>query len=102
MFNINDWALNPITFAVLVLFLVQFIKDLGVKGNVLRLVSLGVGAALAVIFELRVLYPSWAPWIEILFFALFVGLGACGMYSFFGEMANRIAVKQIPKETKTP
>ena len=93
MFNINDWALNPITFAVLVLFLVQFIKDLGVKGNVLRLVSLGVGAILAVIFELRVLYPAWAPWIEILFFALFVGLGACGMYSFFGEMANRIGTK---------
>ena len=101
MFNINDWALNPITFAVLVLFLVQFIKDLGVKGNVLRLVSLGVGAALAVIFELRVLYPAWAPWIEVLFFSLFVGLGACGMYSFFGEMANRIGTK-IPTARPSP
>jgi hypothetical protein len=42
------------------------------------------------VFYLRTLYPVINPWVELLFFALFVGLGACGMYSFFGELSDRI------------
>jgi hypothetical protein len=84
--DLSTFTLNPVTLALLVMFLVQFVKDLGLKGNRLRLVALGVGALLALAFKAGELYPQSQPWIEVGFFALAAGLGACGCYSLIGEV----------------
>jgi hypothetical protein len=83
--DISTFVVNPVTLALLVMFLVQFIKDLGLKGNVLRFVSLAIGAILAFTFKLRELEPAWASYIDVSFFVLAVGLGACGLYSLIDE-----------------
>jgi hypothetical protein len=83
--DISTFVVNPVTLALLVMFLVQFIKDLGLKGNTLRLVSLAIGGLLAFAFKLRELEPGWAMSIDVAFFALAVGLGACGLYSLIDE-----------------
>jgi hypothetical protein len=44
-----------------------------------------LGGALAVVFKARELYPASAGWIDTAFFALAVGLGACGIYSLINE-----------------
>lgn len=87
--DITTFTLNPLTLALLVMALVQFVKDLGLKGNPLRIVSLGLGGALAVVFKARELYPASAGWIDTAFFALAVGLGACGIYSLINERLPR-------------
>jgi drug/metabolite transporter (DMT)-like permease len=67
---------------VLIFGLVEFVKQLGLTGNRLRLVSMAVGIILAVVFRLRELYPPWSPWIDLFFFGLAAGLTACGIYGF--------------------
>lgn len=86
--DISNFVVNPVTFALLVMFLVQFVKDLGLKGNVLRWVSLAIGVLLGAIFKARELYPGALTYIDLGFFALAVGLGACGLYSMIGEVRN--------------
>lgn len=86
--DISNFVVNPVTFALLVMFLVQFVKDLGLKGNALRWVSLAMGVVLGVVFKAREVYPVWQPYIDLGFFALAVGCGACGLYSIIGEVRN--------------
>lgn len=83
--DISTFVVNPVTLALLVMFLVQFVKDLGLKGNVLRFVSLAIGAVLALAFKSRELWPAYAGYIDVSFFVLAVGLGACGLYSLIDE-----------------
>lgn len=86
--DLANFIVNPVTFALLVMFLVQFVKDLGLKGNALRWVSLAIGVTLGMIFKARELYPQALAYIDLCFFALAVGLGACGMYSIIGEIRH--------------
>ena len=87
--DISTFVVNPVTLALLVMFLVQFVKDLGLKGNALRFVSLGVGASLAFTYKARELWPAYAGYIDVSFFVLAVGLGACGLYSLIDERIPR-------------
>ena len=88
--DISTFVVNPVSLALLVMFLVQFVKDLGLKGNALRFVSLGIGAILAFTYKGRELWPAAAVYIDVGFFVLAVGLGACGLYSLINE--------RIPKQ----
>jgi len=88
--DISTFVVNPVTLALLVMFLVQFIKDLGLKGNVLRFVSLAIGAILALAFKSRELWPVAATYIDVSFFVLAVGLGACGLYSLIDERLPKL------------
>jgi hypothetical protein len=83
--DITNFVLNPLTLAILVMALVQFVKDLGVKGNRLRVVSLALGFLLGFIFKARDLWPAAATTIDYLFFSLAIGLGACGIFSLIHD-----------------
>lgn len=78
-----DFVVNPIALIVLIFGLVEFIKSLGVKGNILRLVSIIAGILVVVVFQLRSEYPQYQLLIDILFFGLATGLAASGYYDFF-------------------
>lgn len=92
--DITNFVLNPLTLAILVMALVQFVKDLGVKGNRLRIVSLGLGFLLGFVFKVRDLWPAAATTIDYLFFSLAIGLGACGIFSLVREV-NRQPGDQV-------
>jgi hypothetical protein len=83
--DLTNFVLNPLTLAILVMGVVQFIKDLGLRGNVLRLVSLALGILLAFAFKSREIWPAAAVYIDYAFFSLAVGLGACGIYSLIHD-----------------
>ena len=83
--DISTFVVNPVTLALLVMFLVQFVKDLGLKGNQLRFVSVAIGGVLALAYKTRELLPVSETYIDVAFFVLAVGLGACGLYSLIDE-----------------
>lgn len=87
--DITNFVVNPVTLALLVMFLVQFVKEMGLKGNALRWVSLGIGVGLALMFKAREVWQAYAGYIDVAFFALAVGLGACGLYSLIDERLPR-------------
>ncbi len=87
--DITNFVVNPVTLAILVMALVQFVKDLGVKGNWLKVIALVLGALLAGVFKVREIYSEYVVWIDTGFFALAVGFGACGIYSLINERVPR-------------
>lgn len=87
--SLSAFVVNPATLIFVVMALVQFIKDLGLKGNVLRLVSLVIGGLIAGAFQARELLPAYAAYIDIGFFVVVVGLGASGAYSLIDERITK-------------
>ena len=91
--DLSVFTLNPVTLAVLILGVVEFLKRLGLAGNKLMLVSMGVGILFATVYKTSELYPVAGPYLEIIFFGIAAGLCASGIYSF---ITNR-----FPDKTKT-
>ena len=65
---------------LLVAGIVDLFKKLNVQGNVLILVSIGVGAVFGAGFKLYEMYPVIQPWLELVYYSLGFGLGAAGLY----------------------
>jgi hypothetical protein len=89
--DLTTFVLNPATLLILIFGIVEFIKSLGLEGNKLRLVSMGTGIFLAVVFQVGQLYPDAFPIIQVIFFGLAAGLAASGVYSFVN---NRLPSKE--------
>jgi hypothetical protein len=89
--NLDNFAVNAGTLIILIFGLVEFAKQLGARGNILRLVSMATGLALALVFRLREIFPEWAVWIDLSLFSIGGGLTACGLYGFLNE---RMPVKR--------
>jgi uncharacterized membrane protein HdeD (DUF308 family) len=89
--DIEQWVLNPVTLLAIVFGVVEFIKSLGVEGNKLRWISLGVGILLAFLFKATELVPAYSPYIQTVFYGIAVGLAASGVFSFINK---RIAPKE--------
>jgi hypothetical protein len=87
--DLVEFAVNPVTLSLLILFIVEFIKELGLRGNKLRIASLAVGFTLALAFKMRLVYPQAALWIDIAFFGLAAGLGASGAYHLVDQRLPR-------------
>jgi ABC-type uncharacterized transport system permease subunit len=83
--DLNNFIVNPITLALIVLGVVEFIKKFGVTGNKLLIVSMLIGIAFGVIYKLYVLYILSQVYIDVIFFGIAVGLGASGIYSFVND-----------------
>ncbi len=80
--DLSKFIVNPVTLALIVLGVVEFIKTFGVTGNKLMLVSMAIGIVFGIVYQLRSLYSPAQPYIDIAFFGVAVGLGASGIYSF--------------------
>jgi hypothetical protein len=90
--DLSVFTLNPVTLAILILGVVEFIKRLGLTGNKLMLVSMAVGIMFATVYKVHDLYPPAEPYLEVFFFGIAAGLCASGIYSF---ITNR-----FPDQTK--
>jgi hypothetical protein len=91
--DLNNFLVNPLTLVLIILGVVEMIKKLGVSGNKLMLISMGVGFILALLYKLRELYQPSTLYIDIAFFGIAAGLGASGIYSFVSD--------RFPPLTKT-
>jgi hypothetical protein len=80
--DLGNFTLNPVTLALLILGIVEFIKKFGVTGNKLMLVSMLVGILFAIVYKFHELFPPLEQYIEIGFFGIAAGLCASGIYSF--------------------
>jgi xanthosine utilization system XapX-like protein len=80
--DIGNFIVNPVTLALIVLGVVEFIKKFGITGNKLMLIAMLVGIAFGLIYKARDLYLPAQPYIDVAFFGIAVGLGASGIYSF--------------------
>ena len=80
--DLGNFTLNPVTLALLILGIVEFIKKFGVTGNKLMLISMGVGILFAVVYKFHELYPPFEQYIELGFFGIAAGLCASGIYNF--------------------
>jgi hypothetical protein len=80
--NLDNFIVNPLTLALIILGVVEFIKQFGVSGQKLMLISMGIGIMFAVLYKARELYLPAQPYIDIAFFGIAAGLGASGIYSF--------------------
>lgn len=87
--DLENFVFNSTTLLLVVFGLVEFIKTFGLRGNVLRIVSMLLGIGLAIVFRLSQVYPQWQPWIEIGAFGIMIGLTASGVYDFFNDRFPR-------------
>ena len=90
--DLSNFLVNPITLALIVLGVVEFIKKFGVTGNKLMLVAMGVGIFFALLYKARDFYQPAQPYIDVAFFGIAVGLGASSIYTFVNE--------RFPPQTK--
>ena len=80
--DLENFVVTPAVMLILIFGIVEFLKTTGLKGNILRAVSLVVGMVLALAFKLRELYPVAAIYIDLFFFSTAAGLSASGLYDF--------------------
>jgi hypothetical protein len=90
--DLGTFTLNPITLALVILGVIEFIKKFGVTGNKLMLISMAVGITFALVYKLGVLYLPAQAYIDVAFFGIAAGLGASGIYSFVND--------RFPPQTK--
>src|SRR5512147_2571396 len=88
--DILDFALNPVTLLPIVFGCVEFAKSIGVEGNKLRWISMILGIVLAMVFQMKDLFPESSPYIQLIFFGIAVGLAASGVYSFLNKRVPAI------------
>jgi membrane-bound ClpP family serine protease len=91
--DLGNFNLNPLTLALLIMGLVEFVKKFKVAGNKLIIISMIIGIVLAVIYKVSSLVPAAQVYIEIAFFGLAAGLCASGIYNFVNA--------RFPVQTKT-
>ncbi len=101
--DLENFIVNPVTLALIVLGVVEFIKNFGVTGNKLLLVAMGVGIAFGLVYKFQALYPPAQPYIDVAFFGIAVGLGASGIYSFVNaRFPAKTATIKYTKITRVP
>ena len=90
--DLGNFTLNPVTLALLILGIVEFIKKFGVTGKKLMLISAAVGILFAIIYKVSELVEPAQVYIQVAFFGLAAGLCASGIYNFINA--------RFPTQTK--
>ena len=78
----QDLVVNGISFIAVVFGLVEFLKKFGLKGEILTVLSMGVGVLLGVGYQLAQKYEAFGEWYGVAIFGIAVGLAASGVYDF--------------------
>ena len=77
---IEGFALNPFYLVYLIFGLTESVKKIGLKGNVLALVSMLIGGALAGLYYWTILNPAISPVVSLIFFVLLGSIATNGVY----------------------
>ncbi len=102
--DLGNFNLNPLTLALLIMGLVEFVKQFKVSGNKLIIFSMIIGIVLAVVYKVSTLVPAAQVYIEVAFFGLAAGLCASGIYNFINArfpVQTKATLKYTKVTTRT-
>lgn len=98
----EEYIVGGISIMAVIMGLVQLVKKLGVSGNILILVSVLIGFVIGAVYKLTGMYPQIAPWLELVIFALYMGLGATGLYSVGDRFVEKLSASKDNNASDTP
>ncbi len=92
MIDFENLLVGGIPLLFVVFGLVEMIKSLGLSGRILTIVSLLLGAAFGVAYQIATggLPATFAGWSLVVFFGLAIGLVASGFYKFANDRFPKI------------
>jgi len=91
--SLPEFAVQGIPLIAVILLLVEEVKAWGVSGNILRVVSMLIGVAFAIAYQLALKLPVTAmEWLVLIVVGLLYGIAASGGYDFI----NRRVPSKIP------
>ena len=82
------FEIDGVSVVLLIVGLVELVKKLGLKGNVLTLVSVVIGILVGVGFKAYGMFPNMQPWIELVVSGVAFGLAATGLYDLTKNFAR--------------
>jgi hypothetical protein len=89
--DFSSYVVAGVRLVLVVLGLVEWVKSLGLQGNAVKFVSMGIGLILGVGYQLSVAVPiGFTGWFGACVFGLALGLLASGIYD-----AVKNATKQL-------
>ncbi len=92
MFDVTKLLVGTIPLIAVVFGLVEFAKELGLKGKWLTVFSMALGLAFGFAFQLAQsgVPAAFSGWFEIGIFGLAIGLVASGFYDFANARFPRV------------
>jgi len=84
MYDISTLLVNGLPLSAVVFGLVEFIKSFGLRGHWLTIISMLLGLAFGVSYQIANagLPTSFASWFGVAVFGIMLGLVASGFYKF--------------------
>ena len=97
--NFDTLLVGSIPLMGMVFGLVEMIKSLGLKGNLLTLISMLLGVAFGIAYRVSQsgLPARFSAWFEVVTFGLLIGLVTSGFYKFAADRFPKELRDDIPK-----
>jgi hypothetical protein len=89
--ELSGLVINGISLLAIIFGLVESAKRLGVKGNQLTWLSMGVGVVLCICYQVAQMYQVFNVWFAVIVFGLAGGLAATGIYDFANVRWPKVA-----------
>lgn len=85
--NFDTLLVGTVPLMIIIFGLVEMIKSFGLKGNILTILSMLLGLAFGIAYQIsKAGVPVGFPgWFEIVIFGLAMGLTASGFYKFVSD-----------------
>jgi len=88
--NFNDAIVAGLPLVLVVIGLVEWFKQLGVQGNVLRYVSMAIGLVIGIAYQISLGLPAdFAGWFGAAVYGLALGLVASGIYDAASDIVHK-------------
>jgi hypothetical protein len=90
--NFDTLLVGSVPLMIVVFGLVEMIKSLGIQGRTLTIISMLLGLAFGMAYQLaKIGVPAgFAGWFEIIVFGLVIGLVASGFYKFAADRFPKV------------
>ena len=99
--DFSDAIVNGIPLILLIVGLVQFAKNLGLRGNNLRILSAALGLALGVAYQLSKRFPTdFGGWLAVIVYGLALGVTASGLVDTARDIVQRVGNGRINHNTR--
>lgn len=83
-------VVDGISAVVIVFGMVEVLKKFKIDGNILILISLGIGVLTVFLFNLPLIIPGSELYVNIIVRGLVYGLGATGIYSYLSKRLPKL------------
>ncbi len=89
--DFSDVVVNGIPLVILIVGLVQFIREMGISGKALRATSAGIGLLVGLAYQMSLGVPvDFAGWFGAVLYGLGLGVVASGLVDQARNLAERV------------